>query len=161
MSFYLKRTALLFALFIVTVSNSFSQGDTMYVDGRHLYSAAGEKVVLRGVNEMYVWSGNKNGSWSLPEIAKTGANCVRLVWGQGQSTSTLAALIENCVNNKMIAMPECHDATGDWSKLDQCINFWNDPKVISAVQRNKKWTLVNIANEAGNGNVSAYVFKTG
>ena len=47
-------------------------GDTMYIDGRHLWSAAGEKVILRGVNEMFVWSDDKDGSRLLPEIARTG-----------------------------------------------------------------------------------------
>ena len=103
---------------------SFSQGDTMYVNGRYLYSAAGEKVILRGMNEMYVWSSDQTGAWSLGEIAKTGANSVRLVWTEAYGNKTqLATLIKNCVDNKMIAIPESHDATGEWPKLDVCINF--------------------------------------
>ena len=66
-------------LIMLCAKLSFSQGDTMYVNGRYLYSAAGEKVILRGMNEMYVWSSDQTGAWSLGEIAKTGANSVRLV----------------------------------------------------------------------------------
>lgn len=149
-------------LFLILAKMGYSQGDTMYVNGRYLYSAAGEKVILRGMNEMYVWSSDPTGAWSLAEIAKTGANCVRLVWTEAYGNKTpLATLIKNCVNNKMIAIPECHDATGDWSKLNVCINFWNNAELIKAVQDNKKWTIVNVGNEVGNTAVSATEFSEG
>jgi hypothetical protein len=136
--------------------------ETMYVDGRHLYSAEGEKVILRGVNEMFVWSTDKTGAWILPEIAKTGANCVRLVWTEDYGNKQqLVDLIENCIANKMIAMPECHSATGDWNNLNVCIDFWKDPVLVEGIQRNKKWTLLNIGNEVGDGNVTDAQFKTG
>jgi mannan endo-1,4-beta-mannosidase len=138
-----------------------SQGDTMYVDGRHIYSAAGEKVILRGVNEMFIWGNDKTGSWTLPEIAKTGANCVRLAWGKDVSSAQLAKLIDNCVANKMIAMPECHDATGNWAGLHDCIMFWKNPVIFNAVQKNKKWTLLNVGNEVGDGNVTSSMFLKG
>ena len=152
---FTATTLLLFPNFL------YSQGDTMYVDGRHIYSAAGEKVVLRGVNEMFVWSGDKTGSWTLAEIAKTGSNCVRLVWSKNQSSTQLAKLIDNCIANKMIAMPECHDATGEWGGLHDCIMFWKDPQIFNAVQKNKKWTLLNVGNEVGDGSVTSTMFLTG
>lgn len=137
-------------------------GDTMYIEGRHLYSAAGEKVILTGVNEMFVWSNDKNGERLLPEIAQTGANCVRLVWTEEEGSNVqLAELIKNCVDLHMIAMPECHSATGEWDKLDVCINFWKDPVLLQSVQQNRKWTLVNIGNEVGDHEVSETEFKEG
>jgi len=138
------------------------EGDTMYVEGRHLYTSAGEKVVLRGVNEMFVWSDDRDGTRLLPEIAKTGANCVRLVWtAEEGDESTLVELIERCIAHRMIAMPECHSATGEWEKLDVCVNFWNHPDLIDGIRRNREWTLLNIGNEVGDGNVTAEQFKTG
>jgi len=138
------------------------KGDTMYVEGRHLYASEGEKVVLRGVNEMFVWSDDRDGSRLLPEIAKTGANCVRLVWtAEEGDESTLVELIERCIAHQMIAMPECHSATGEWEKLDVCVDFWNHPDLVDGIRRNRKWTLLNIGNEVGDGNVTAEQFKTG
>jgi mannan endo-1,4-beta-mannosidase len=135
---------------------------TMYVAGRHLYTVAGEKVILRGVNEMFVWSDDKRGIRLIPEIAQTGSNCVRLVWTEEYGNKyTLVDLIERCIDHKMIAMPECHSATGDWDNLDVCINFWNHPGLIDCIQTNKKWTLLNIGNEVGDGNVTATQFKEG
>lgn len=137
-------------------------GDTMYIEGRHLYTASGEKVILRGVNEMFVWSDDQDGELLLPEIAKTGANCVRLVWTEeAGNKGILVELMENCIDLKMIAKPECHSATGEWDKLDICVQFWKDPQLLEAVQRNKRWTLVNIGNEVGDGNVTAGQFEEG
>lgn len=162
---FISKTLLIFLCLLTTQivfpKTANSQGDTMYVDGRHIYSAAGEKVVLRGVNEMFLWSSDKTGSWTLPEIAKTGANCVRLVWGKDGKSADLAKLIDNCVTNKMIAMPECHDATGNWSGLHDCIMFWKNPVIFNAIQKNKKWTMLNVGNEVGDGNVTSAMFKTG
>lgn len=138
------------------------KGDTMYVEGRYLYASEGEKVILRGVNEMFVWSDDPDGSRLLPEIAKTGANCVRLVWtAEAGNESTLVELMERCIAHKMIAMPECHSATGDWSNLGTCVSFWKHPALLEGIQRNRTWTLLNIGNEVGDGSVTGEQFKTG
>ena len=137
-------------------------GDTMYIEGRHLYTAAGEKVILRGVNEMFVWSDDPTGERLIPEIAQTGANAVRLVWTEeyGQK-GKLVELIERTIGHRMIAIPECHSATGEWDLLDVCISFWKDPVLMEGIQRNRGWTLVNIGNEVGDGNVTAVQFSAG
>ncbi len=137
-------------------------GDTMYIEGRHLFTADGEKVVLRGVNEMFVWSDDPTGVRLIPEIAQTGANCVRLVWTEeyGQK-ERLVELLERCIDHRMIAMPECHSATGEWDKLDVCIGFWKDPVLREGIQRNRRWTLLNIGNEVGDGNVTPQQFSEG
>lgn len=124
-------------------------GSTMYVSGRYLYTAAGEKVVLRGINEMAIWCPDKTLKTVLPEIAKTGANCARLVWLPTGSTATLDTLIKNCISAKMIPMVEMHNATGDWSKLQASIDGWKTFKPV--MDTHKKWVLLNISNECGGG----------
>jgi mannan endo-1,4-beta-mannosidase len=61
----------------------------------------------------------------------------------------------------MIAIPECHSATGEWERLSTCVNFWKDPVLVQAIQENKQWTLVNIGNEVGDGTVTDAQFKAG
>lgn len=131
---------------------------TMYVKGRFLYSAQHEKVVLRGVNEMFIWSGDKTGEKTLPEIAKTGANSVRLVWNSEGKPEDLDQLIGNCLKNKMIPIVELHDATGDWNKLPQVLDYWIRPELQKIVIKHQKWLLINIANEVGGGDTKDSLF---
>jgi len=71
----------------------------------------------------------------------------------------LISLIESTLAHKMIAMPECHDATGKWgADLQACVDFWNDPVLIEGIEKNRKWTMLNIANEAGNHDISDEMF---
>lgn len=133
----------------------------MSINGRHLYSEAGERVILRGINEMFWGLGDRTGGTVLPEMAKTGANSVRIGWLSTVGTvADLDAAIGKCIQNKMIPMVEIHDATGDFSKLQICLDFWKRSDVISVMNKHKKWVLLNIANEAGNGSVTDDQFKT-
>ena len=142
---------LLFGLSFLTVAQTKT---TMYTSGRDIYTACGEKVVFRGINEMMIWSNNRTGTTILPEIAKTGANSVRLVWNISGSTTELDQLIDNCIKNNMIPIPELHDATGDFSKFQSCLDYWKKPEVAAVIQKHKKWVIVNIANEVGGGSES-------
>ena len=57
------------------------QKQTFYTQGRHLHDRLDNQVILRGVNKMSVFDGvDPTGTISFPEIRKTGANSVRIVW---------------------------------------------------------------------------------
>ncbi len=129
------------------------------VKGRHLYDKDGEKVVMYGVNEMSIW-GDIDGGKSLPEIRKTGANTVRLVWGLAGPARKLDILIYNCRINNMIPMIELHDATGDFSKLESLVDYWTNPEVVEVIKRHQEYLIVNIGNEVGQ-NVSKADFISG
>lgn len=131
---------------------------SMYVKGRFLYSAQHEKVVLRGVNEMFIWSGEKTGDKALVEIAKTGANSVRLVWNTEGTPEDLDLLVSNCLKNRMIPIVELHDATGDWTKLPKVLDYWVRPELQKIVNKHQKWLLLNIANEVGGGDTKDSMF---
>lgn len=125
-----------------------------WVDGRVLRDRCCEKVVLRGVSEMVTWSSTKDGTPYFSEIAKTGANVVRIVWLTTNSAAQLEAAIENAIDAQLIPMPELHDATGDLSKLAACVDYWVEPDVVSVLQKYEDKLLINIANEVGDGNVA-------
>jgi mannan endo-1,4-beta-mannosidase len=135
--------------------------ETMYVQGRHIYSAAGERVVLRGVNEMFAWASDRTGSWILPEIAKTGANGVRIVTTTTFTPADLDAVIRNAIDNGMVPMPECHSATGRWDRLQSCVDYWIRPEIAAVINRHERWVLLNVANEAGDSAVTAQQFLDG
>jgi mannan endo-1,4-beta-mannosidase len=124
-------------------------GTTFRVSGRHLYDRCGEEVVLRGVNEMIVWSDGKDGAPEFAEIAKTGANVVRIAWTDEGSAAELDRAIENAVAQKLIPMPEHHGATGDLSKVPNVVNYWTRSDVVTVLKRHEQYLLLNIANESG------------
>jgi mannan endo-1,4-beta-mannosidase len=129
-------------------------GATFKVVGRDLIDPCGEKVLLKGVNKMSIFDQEDiYGQNYFPEIAKTNANCVRIVWfATHSSTQQLAqfdSLIKNCIKHKMIPMIELHDATCNWDLLDDVVAFWVKPEVVQLIQKYQHTLLVNIANEAG------------
>lgn len=122
---------------------------TMTVRGRFLYTAAGERVILRGVNEMFASSPDPKGEHTLPEIAKTGANAVRIMTQPRYPAASLDAIIRNTIANGMIPIVECHAATGKWEKLGDCVAYWTRSDIAAVIRRHQRWVLVNVANEAG------------
>jgi mannan endo-1,4-beta-mannosidase len=129
------------------------------VQGRHLYDNQGEKVVLVGVNKMICWT-DIDGIPSYEEIARTGANCVRIVWGISNSADQLSTTIYNCRLQNMIPMVELHDATGEWNDLGICVDYWVRSDIVSVIQTHEEYLLINIANECGDANVQASAFRT-
>jgi mannan endo-1,4-beta-mannosidase len=118
------------------------------VQGRHLYDNQGERVVLVGVNKMICWT-DIDGIPSYEEIARTGANCVRIVWGVSYSADQLSTTIYNCRLQNMIPIPELHDATGEWSGLQECVDYWCRSDIVDVITQHQEYLIVNIANECG------------
>jgi len=116
-----------------------------FVQGHQLFSKDGEAVVLRGVNHMFIWT-DRSGK-CLREIAKTGANCVRIVWNTSGRVSDLEHLIRECIRHNMIPIPELHDATGKWERLGDVQEFWLRDEVVEMLSRHQEYLILNIANE--------------
>lgn len=131
---------------------------TMQLVGRDIYSSAGERVVVRGVNEMFAFSKNRRGVGVMEEIARTGANAVRIVTVTDFAPEDLDAVIGNAVANGLIPIPECHSATGRWERLSLCVDYWTRPDIAAVINRHNRWVLLNIANEAGDDSVSEQQF---
>jgi len=141
----MKKAILLLSILSLCV---FGFSQTMKVQGRFLYDHLNEKVMLVGVNKMIIWT-DIDGIPSFSEIAKTNANCVRITWGISGTPVQLEAAIYNCRANGMIPIPELHDATGDWSKLSTCVDYWCRPDIVEVIQRHQQYLIINIANECG------------
>ena len=128
-------------------------GTGLYVKGRYLYDQCGEKVVLRGVDDM-INSTGKDGH-TFPEIAKTGANAVRMTCGTRDGASAIDGWITQCYQNKMFPMPELHDATGNWAGLPALFTFWTRSDVVAVLKKHEKYLLINIGNEVGTASVTS------
>ncbi|GAB4196003.1 MAG: hypothetical protein OHK0022_13150 [Roseiflexaceae bacterium] len=139
----------LLALPAAVTRSATPDGITFKVIGRHLYDRCGEKVVLRGVNKMIYWM-DLDGIPSYGEIAKTGANVVRIQWLMPGTAAQLDTAISNAVAQQLIPMPELHDATGDWSKLPSLVDYWTRPDIVAVLLKHQQYLLLNIGNEVGN-----------
>jgi mannan endo-1,4-beta-mannosidase len=124
-------------------------GETFSVDGRFLHDRCGQRVVLRGVNEMIVWSDGQDGVPEFAEIAKTGANAVRVTWTSDAPASALDVAIANAASTGLIPLVELHDGQGDFSKLSQLVDHWVRADVLSVVQKHERLLLVGIGGGVG------------
>ncbi len=127
----------------------FALSGSFRVRGRHLEDSCGAQVLLRGVNEMVVWSAGRDGVPEFSEIAKTGANVVRIVWnGEGNAAEFDQAIV-NATRELLIPMVEHHGATGDLSAVSAVVDYWMQPEILAVLKKHEPYLLLNIANEAG------------
>jgi mannan endo-1,4-beta-mannosidase len=110
---------------------------------------------------MVVWTGGKDGTPEFAEIARTGANVVRIVWTTVDGNATeLDRAIGNAVAQQLIPMPELHDATGNRAGIPAVVDYWVRSDVAAVIRKYEQVALVNIANEAGDGMVTAAQFTS-
>jgi mannan endo-1,4-beta-mannosidase len=155
----IKRMHFLFYFLLLTEIFGMSQEYPGFrVKGRYLYDNCGERIMLRGVSYPAVWF-QKDGNTHFGEIEKTGANVIRIVWDTQNSAADIDKAITNCRNLNMIPMVELHDATGDLSKLQQCVDYWTSNEVVDVILEHEEYLLINIANEAGDWAVTGAQFS--
>jgi mannan endo-1,4-beta-mannosidase len=136
----------------------------MYVEGRYLHDVCGDVFIPIGVNEMVVWSYDRTGASIFPEIKKTGANTARFAWTSGifeptsATPSELDRAIGNCIASRMVAMPEIHDINRDITDVPLVVDWWTQPELLEIIQKHERFLLINIANGAGNDDVSEQLF---
>lgn len=118
-----------------------------FVQDRFLYSKDNERVILRGINHMFIWT-DREGK-TIPEIAKTGANCVRIVWNTRGRVSDLDNIISLCIANGMVPIPEIHDTTGNWDRLPEALDFWLREETLQMISNHQEYLIVNVGNEPG------------
>ncbi len=157
----MKKLLLILNLFLL-LSNfgSRAQKPGLYVKDRFLYTPAGEKLILKGFNAMIVYW-DIHGDINFPEIEKTGANCVRIFWkidGWAPPAADLDKVLGNCIKHHMIPVICLWDATGEWDKLQMCVDYWTKPSIAAVLKKYEKNLIVNIANEAGNKAMGDAIF---
>lgn len=122
-----------------------------YVDGTKLMDANGNEFIFRGVNHSHTWFKDKD-EIAIPAIAETGSNSVRVVFANGiqwsmDNETALEKIINMCRENKLVAIVEVHDGTGDNSieTLEKIADYWIDMKNV--LIGNEAYVILNIANE--------------
>lgn len=106
---------------------------------------------MRGVNVPYSWYKGDLGS-VLPAVAKTGANVIRAVLGDGgkyerDDAASVKRLLDQCKASKLVAVLEVHDETGsnDVRDLKRAADYWVSIAPVLKGLENR--VIINIANE--------------
>ena len=154
---------IIFFFIIVSITFCFGQKDSLYVSGDKLYNECNEQLILNGVNYSVLddWEFPSNlfkGGEKLSEIAKTGANAVRIQWynNYGQkgraayTTADLDSLLTRCKRLQLIPVVGLWDLTcgTNWTSFDTLItNWWTRPENVALINKHKAYLIVNICNE--------------
>lgn len=138
-------------------SSGVAAGSYKVKNGKIL-DGCGEELVMRGVNHPTIYTDREGAAF--PEIAKTGANTVRLFWfGQhGVAVSELEKPVSTAVKHGLLPIIEMHDSTCKWD-VDPIIAEWIKPEMVAFIKKHEKHILVNIANEASYPNADEFVSK--
>lgn len=134
--------------------------NTFYTQGRHLYSPTGIKTILRGVNLPIL------DDWGFPrrnhlaELAKTGANAVRIQWykNYGQSARPAFSLrdldnfLTKCRDSQIIPILYLNDLTckSNLNLLNsELMPWWTSRSVLTVLRKHQRYLIINLANELG------------
>jgi len=134
---------------------------TFQTKGSQLLDPCGQPVVLKGVNKMAVFDyADPVGAGYLPQIAQTGANCVRLAWEMTSIVngrrvvnplSQLDQLITNAKANKLIPIVGLWDYTntddGGFAHLTEYVRYWTRPAMLALIRKHRQYLIINIGNE--------------
>ena len=158
------RNAILFFLVILIFNACTPAGGitpinnpTITVKSKYIIGPCGDTIVPKGVNyAAYGWGWNTTENL-FPEIAKSGANCVRIVWYKNSTAPAYANLalldsaLSRCIKYKMIPVLELHDVTcnNDTAAIINTANWFTQSTVKTILLKYQKWLMINPVNEAG------------
>ncbi len=132
------------------------------ISGTQLLDGNGQLFVMRGINHAHTWFPNNTGA--IADIARTGANTVRVVLSNGQTwnknaSSDVQSIISLCKQNKLICVLEVHDVTGvgdsggnssNKGTISGAADYW--VSLAGVLKGQEDFVIINVANEpTGNG----------
>lgn len=137
---YLLRASsfnlLVIILYILSSASALAQIKT---NGRFVYNHCGQKVIFRGVEHMIYYK-DVNGD-QIAEIAKTGANYVRLMLDAGISETQPRSLLQKCIDQNL------YISVAIWKPwLNQ--DFWLRPDVKSVLAEFENFIVIHGYGEA-------------
>lgn len=141
-------------------SSTTSAQSTISTDGAWVKGPCGDSLILRGINYApYNWGYGPDES-NISEIAKSGANCVRLVWYNDtfdetanavyQDYNKLESVLEECIEHDLIPILELHDLTcdPDTAFLLQYTDWYLQDEILDLIVEFEHSLILNLFNEA-------------
>jgi len=136
-------------------SNTTPKAPSYYVQGSKIYDACGEQIIMKGVNQLGQYVDERG--LSMPEIAKTGANAVRIFWYPARTgVASMETAVKAALANHMVPIIEAHDSTCAWS-MTGIQSAWTAATSVSMIKKYQTQIIVNIANEANAPSLSTYL----
>ncbi len=120
---------------------------SLYVEGAYLRDHCGSPLIMRGATEMVIWSEDRDGSPEFSEMAKTGANAVRIVWLLDGSPGELDVALSAANNAGLVPVLEFHDAFHDLSDaaaLEEITAYLTSDEVVAVIERHEKAMVIEL-----------------
>jgi mannan endo-1,4-beta-mannosidase len=124
-------------------------GPTFRVSGSTLMDPCDNPVILRGVNEMvtFIPNGGNDGSTCFDEIAKTGANSVRLYWTTDDTADNLDRLLSNAEKYRLVPIIYVFNSKLNGpapTNVSEAVNYWTntDLNILPTVLKHKNWLVI-------------------
>ena len=132
---------------------SASKGFT--VSGSVLKDANGNAFIARGVNNPHAWFDTQAYN-VLPNLAARKTNLIRVVWTMNGTASRLDQILTAIEAQQMVSIVELHDGTGSNSTavLQNMANYWVRSDVAAVLKKHERSTMINIANEWGDNDMT-------
>jgi mannan endo-1,4-beta-mannosidase len=123
------------------------------VDGLVIRDAEGQPFRIQGIATTLWWGHQDRNRLAVPELAKAGANAVRLVFGPGMGEDTAAeqrAVVQQAVASKLVPIVTDMGATckTDLVSFEAVVTRWLEPERVAYLKEFEKFVILNIANEA-------------
>lgn len=125
------------------------------VSGSVLKDANGNAFIARGVNNPHAWFDTQAYN-VLPNLAARKTNLIRVVWTMNGTAARLDQILTAIEAQQMVSIVELHDGTGSNSTtvLQNMANYWVRGDVAAVLKKHERSTMINIANEWGDNDMT-------
>lgn len=115
-----------------------TKSDVLRVEGRYLYDTCGNKLMIRGFEQFIARGIDVGGSWDalIDEIAKTGANAVRILPAKDLTAAEIDAVIARIVGHGMV-----------FNITRQEPGWFEDPHLRAVLMKYEPWLMLDAFNE--------------
>lgn len=141
---------------------------SLHVEGTRLVSRCDETIVLRGANEMVIWSSERDGTPWFGEMAKLGANSTRIVWLAEGTAEELDRVIGNAISAGLIPIVEMHRmqfdgatlSPTDEDALERVLGYFTREDIMTVLMRHEASLIIEFVEALGDlESVEAWVSR--
>jgi len=123
---------------------------TLFTFDGALRDHCGEELVLRGIAELIAWTPGQDGTPEYFEIAKTGANAVRIQWRDDGTPETLEQALTGAVAQGLVPVLELQEGTfrnlPEAEALAITMAYWTDPAILAVLRANQANMVLEISS---------------